>query len=326
MPSIPPLISGGVMLTYRCSNACRHCLYRCSPGHDDHWASQEQIDRTFAALANEPQLYGIHLAGGEATLHWDRLLYAIRSAQRYGVSLDYLETNASWCKDEATAYDGFREFRHAGLNAVLISASLFHNEFTPLAVTKAAIRAALDVFGRGGVIVWTPEVLQLMSSGLDEDKTHTLPRSCELLGLDPQQGDIWRLHSYLTPGGRAAEQLADGHPRRPAESFIGDTCRSMLLNTSHFHIDPRGNLFTGHCPGISVATIDDLHPRFDDDSAPVWCTLSDEGPVGLWQRSAPDFVPDGEGYISKCHLCLELRKHLRQTGEHAELRPDEFYR
>ena len=29
--TVPPLHSGGVMLTYKCDNACRHCLYCCSP-------------------------------------------------------------------------------------------------------------------------------------------------------------------------------------------------------------------------------------------------------------------------------------------------------
>jgi len=323
--TIPPLVSGGIMLTYRCSNACKHCLYRCSPAHDDHFMSEEMIDRTFTALSRERQLYGVHLAGGEATLNWDRLLYAVESAGRHGVALDYLETNASWCHDEQTARDGFQQLQRAGLDGVLISASLFHNEFTPLSMTTAAIRAAVEVFGPQGVLVWTTEVLRRMAENLDEQKTHPLRRSCELLGLEPDRGDIWRLHGYLTPGGRAVEKLADGLPRRRAESFAGDACRDVLRGTSHFHIDPFGNLFTGHCPGISVADIDELHPEIDEDSAPVYCLLAQEGPVGVWQSLADDFVPDEAGYVSKCHLCLDVRKHLHATERFEELRPEAFY-
>ncbi|MEM3134645.1 MAG: radical SAM protein, partial [Candidatus Bathyarchaeia archaeon] len=33
-----------------------------------------------------------------------------------------------------------------------------------------------------------------------------------------------------------------------------------------------------------------------------------------------------EGYISKCHLCLDIRRHLvEQTDEFKELKPREFY-
>lgn len=33
-----------------------------------------------------------------------------------------------------------------------------------------------------------------------------------------------------------------------------------------------------------------------------------------------------DGYISKCHLCVDIRKHIAQrTGEFKEIRPREFY-
>ncbi len=312
------------MLTYRCTNACRHCAYRCSPARPDHFMPEEMIDRTFAALAKEGALHGVHLAGGEATLDWDRLEYAIRSAARHGVAVDYLETNVSWCDDLETACRGFRRLQQAGLDAVLISASLFHNEFTPLEKTKTGILAAQQVFGPYGVIVWTPMVLQMMES-LDASRPHSLEQSCELLGLAPGQGDLWRVHSYLTPGGRTTERLTEGADRSPARCFAGQSCRSTLESTSHFHIDPYGSLFTGHCPGISVATIDNLHPDITEESAPIYAYLWKGGPSLVWQALAPDFEPDGLGYISRCHFCLDLRRYLRQQGRYEELRPDDFY-
>lgn len=288
--------------------------------------SEALIDATMGALAKEPTLHGIHMAGGEATLNYKRLIYAIRSARRAGISIDYLETNASWCADKQTARDGFTRLREAGLRAVLISVSLFHNEFIPLAKTKTGIRAAVDVFGSQGVVVWTPEVLQQMDAHLDEHRTHSLEESCESLGLDLRQGDVWKMHNYLTPGGRAAERLVDGLLTRPAESFQGDACGRVLENTTHFHIDPFGNLYTGRCPGISVADVGDLHPTISTTKHPVYCQLAEGGPVWLWRGLAPDFVPNPKGYVSKCHLCLDVRKHLRANGQYEELRPDEYYR
>ena len=39
-----------------------------------------------------------------------------------------------------------------------------------------------------------------------------------------------------------------------------------------------------------------------------------------------DYQALEEGYISKCHLCLDIRKHIvKQTDEFKELNPREFY-
>ena len=32
-----------------------------------------------------------------------------------------------------------------------------------------------------------------------------------------------------------------------------------------------------------------------------------------------------EGYVSKCHLCLDIRKYLVSNGDNDELKPGEFY-
>lgn len=39
-----------------------------------------------------------------------------------------------------------------------------------------------------------------------------------------------------------------------------------------------------------------------------------------------DYKENDEGYISKCHLCLDIRKYISQnTDEFIELNPKEFY-
>ncbi len=286
--------------------------------------SEAMIDRTMSVLSKERSLDGIHFGGGECSLFFYRLLYAIRSAVRHGVRTDYLETNGGWCVDEQTAMDGFKKLRDAGLPGVLISASLFHLEFILLNVTKTAIKAANPVFG--GVFVWTGEVLRLMERLPDHDKKYPLHESCHLLGIDPTDGSLWNVHSYLNPCGRAARRLSDGLKRHPVEKFEGDACGRTFRSTSHFHIDPHGNLFTGHCPGISVANVDNLHPVVDEETSPFFVALCNGGPVEAWKRHASEFEPDAAGYICKCHFCLELRQHLFEQNKFDELRPAEMYR
>ncbi len=320
---VPPLISGGIMLSYQCTNACRHCLYRCRPDKGDVWMSEETIDRVFAALVREQALQGIHLAGGEATIRMDLLLQSVEAAVRYGVAIDYLETNCRWCVDEEAARDGFEKLRDKGLPGVLISASLFHNEFIPFKRTRIGIQVAREIFS-GRVLVWTPEGYNALSQLGDEDRTHTLGESCDILGLD--DADLWRLHSYVRPSGRAAEALRSGLPTHGVEYFAGDDCAGMLSSVTHFHIDPRGHLFTGGCPGITVANVSNgLHPHIDTDRFGVFCTLFDKGPCGLLEIDGFEFVARSEGYISKCDLCLDARQQLRRRGSFCDLQPDEFY-
>ena len=322
---VPPLFSGGVMLTYQCSNACKHCLYRCAPAGEPRFMPRDRIDRTMQALAEERTLLGIHFAGGEATLHWSRLEYALDSARRHGVPVDYLETNAGWCDDFETARDGFLSLQKAGLDGVLISASLFHLEYTPLEKTNAAIAAAREVFGRGGVMVWTPDVLEIMNRNLEPDGTYPLAESCRRIGISARGTDLWRMHSYVRPGGRAAERLSSGLPHSPPTEFRHDDCAGVLGSTQHFHVDPSGNLYTGHCPGISVASIENLHPQVTAQDAPAFWCLLEGGPYLLWRELAPEFEPTAEGYVGKCHFCLEVRKHLFAQGNHGELRDGAYY-
>ena len=312
------------MLTYKCDNVCRHCLYNGSPKSSSDVMTEEMIDRTMQALSKERSLDGIHFGGGESSLFVDRLIYAVRSANRHGVRIDYLETNGGWCVDDQTAMDGFKRLRDAGLPGVLISASLFHLEFIPLNVTKTAIRAAHKVFG--GAFVWTDEVLQLMERLPDHGKKYPIHESCRLLGINPADGALWQIHSYLNPCGRAARRLSEGLQRHPVEKFSGDSCGRIFQSTGHFHIDPYGNLFTGHCPGISVANVDNLHSVVDESTAPFFMALCEDGVVEAWKRYAPEFQPDATGYIGKCHFCLELRNHLFERNRFAELRPSEMYR
>ena len=286
--------------------------------------SEEMIDRTLSALSKERSLDGIHFGGGECSLFFDRLLYAIRSAVRHQVRIDYLETNGGWCIDDKTAVDGFKRLRDAGLPGVLISASLFHLEFIPLNITKTAIRAAHKVFG--GAFVWTGEVLRLMERLPDHDKKYPISESCRLLGIDPAAGTLWNLHSYLNPCGRAARRLTEGLQRSPVEQFDGDACGRTLRLTSHFHIDPHGNLFTGRCPGISIAGVGNLHPAVGETTAPFFTALCEGGPVEAWKRHASEFTPNNAGYIGKCHFCLELRHHFVEQNRFNELRPAEMYR
>ncbi|MCP4895546.1 MAG: radical SAM protein [bacterium] len=322
---VPDLISGGLILTYRCTNRCRHCLYNCSPRQTGDWISVELVDQSLAALAQEQRLQGIHIAGGEATLNMDLVEEVIALAAKHQVPIDYLETNAFWCRDDDVTRLKLERLRDAGLPGVLVSASLFHNEFVPFANTRRCVEIGQHVFGPQGVIIYQPQMYQLLES-LENDGKHTLEEACAELAVDPASS--WVPQSYgVIPSGRATTDLRSCFRASPPESFEGITCADHLLNTSHFHIDPCGNLITGLCAGIRMASVYDLHPAITPESHPVSYRLIEDGPYVLMLEAVAShgYEPRQTGYISRCDLCVDVRRHLWQTGRFHELQPDGFY-
>ena len=67
----------------------------------------------------------------------------------------------------------------------------------------------------------------------------------------------------------------------------------------------------------------ELHPRIAAETHPVLHTLCSECPVALMQMAAErsGYAERGEGYVSKCDLCFDVRKRLAASGDFPELRP-----
>ena len=91
------------------------------------------------------------------------------------------------------------------------------------------------------------------------------------------------------------------------------------------------NYVTGYCAGVSLGDARNL------DSICREGVNLNEHPViqalvtdikELYELAAEEFnykeLP--RGYISKCHLCVDMRKHIvQQTDKFKELQPKEFY-
>lgn len=322
--SIPPLISGGIMLSYRCTNACRHCLYRSGPHMPDVWMEPPMIERVADALAHERRLSSVHIAGGEPCLRPDLVEAALRIFAKSEIHVEYVETNAAWCDDKTQTVEILGRFKAAGLSAILVSVSMFHNEFVPFRNTKNCIAAAAEVFGDSGVIVYLPQIYSLLMR-MPDDGTHTLAEFCRWAGLREFGGELPQLYAVI-PSGRAPEALRKCYVPVRADVFRNEHCHDDLKCTTHFHIDRHGNLFTGLCPGIAPADIGNLHPAISDSDCPIFSLLAKKGPYGLMTMAMSKYGYEPEdGYVSKCDLCYKTRKFLREHGDFRELRPSEYY-
>jgi hypothetical protein len=319
----------GLILSYRCQAACAHCLYNCGPGWRD-WMSLEDV-RT--ALTHARSVWGqgfqVHLTGGEPFMNFPLLLSASRIAVELGIPV-YVETNAAWCRDVARAEERFKQLRQAGMAAVLVSVSPFHQETIPLQRTLDGIAAARQAFGPSRVIVYQSDWLAEMARFGSDDPV-LLQRYVDDYGMHQAGLRLWMGYGLIS-GGRAGYRLGSLVPKHPPQAYLGIDCRNELLFAQHSHLDLYGNFIPAFCGGISLGkwhALDRLVKTIREGKfTPLIKMLVEKGPFGLFQEAVESFGYSelSEGYAGKCHLCVDVRRHLVDQGAYAEhLLPVQFY-
>ncbi len=324
-----PLSSGGIHLTYQCPNRCSHCIYASSPARRE-WISETDLIQIYRQIKKHDQfLTGIHLGGGEPFLNLNLLEFAIRSATETDVPLEYVETNAFWAWDDDKTVRILTRMKDAGLRGLLVSASPFHLEYVPMGRVNRAVSVARQIFGAARVLIYTEHFFEQFQ-GLDTDLTVPLDDYVEAVGEDRAATEF--AGSYgLIPGGRAAIHLAGLYTHHPAQDFFGESCEKELSSPHHIHIDPEGNYIAGLCAGLSLGDgrdLDFLYAGIDLSKRPILELLVSGGVEALFNRAveAFDYRESPLGYIAKCHLCLDIRRHLVESGFTSdELAPRAFY-
>ena len=329
---IPEPMSGGLILSYKCNAECRHCMYACSPKWDGE-ISNDDLEIILNQLAGiiKPSPYGVkfvslnhglHFTGGEPFLNYELLLKAVRLANRMNIPSTFVETNCYWCTDDKITLEKLETLKENGLKGIMISVNPFYLEYVPFERTERAIRIALRVFGENMMIYQLDYYFRFKSLDL---KGKISVEDYLKAEKDDLAGNV---EMFLM--GRAAYRLAPLYLKYPASYFLNQPCMPPLLRNWHNHFDNYGNYLPGYCGGISLGNwrnLDELLQQgIDVEKHPILNFLARQDFTGLL-RFATDFgYRESEiGYISKCHLCVDIRKHLAEKKEFEELSPYEFY-
>ncbi|HIC89003.1 MAG TPA: radical SAM protein [Anaerolineae bacterium] len=326
---IPEPYSAGLFLTYKCNCACKHCLYASSARWPADWISQEDAEQVLTHLAQamrgkypHPGRVGVndglHFTGGEPFLNFDLLLRLTEMAGRLGIPTLFVETNGFWCRDDATTRQKMQALREAGLHGILISANPFILERIPFERTERAVRIARQVFGYNAIVYQEFFFRRFQQMGLSG--TLSFEEYVQRAGYGLR-------YAELLPGGRVPFKLAPLFQHYPAGRFFGLSCRAELIREWHVHVDNYGNLVPGFCGGLSLGDARDLpalYEGLDLDRRPVLKALLTDL-QDLYRLGKEFGYREREGYISKCHLCLDIRRHLARHGDFVELRPAAFY-
>lgn len=307
-------------------------MYACSPSWRADWFPEEGLELVLRQIA--PKLkespygsdgvsinHGLHLTGGEPFMNFKLLVSAVRLAHRLGVPSIFVETNCFWCVDDEDVVKKLMALKEAGLNGILISVNPFILEQIPFERTERAVRVSKDIFGENTMVY--QEIYYRQFKNLNIRGT---------LALDQylRRGGLALRYAELLPMGRACYRLKQLFLKNPAESFFGESCTPELTRNWHIHIDNYFNYMTGYCGGISICDARDLsilHQGVDLNERPIIRALTDDIRE-LYTLAIREFgYKEREGgYISKCHLCVDIRKHIVQCTERfKELQPRELY-
>jgi len=328
---VPRPISAGLLLSYRCTAECRYCMYACSPKWSG-WISEDLLEVTLSKLAgkivpspfgpNRVSLnYGLHFTGGEPFLNFPLLLKAVELARELGIPSTFVETNCYWCTGDEVTREKLLLLKEKGLAGILISVNPFYLEYVPFERTERGIRLAREVFGPN-LMVYQAEYYALfrqlgIRGRLSYEEYLRLPAGRNL-----------RVEMFLM--GRAAYKLGDFYPKYPAAYFLEQPCIPPPLRDWHNHFDNYGNFLPGYCGGLSLGDVHQLEELVEEglelEERPVLKFLAEQDFRGLLHFAREfGYRELREGYISKCHLCVDIRRFLASRLDLRELRPREFY-
>jgi hypothetical protein len=336
--AIPQPTSGGLILSYKCSAECRHCIYACSQRWNADCISEENLEKILRQLSGKmlssplgPRTtslnHGLHFTGGEPFLFFDLLCKAVEMAEKFRIPSTFVETNCFWAVDDRTTKEKLKLLREKGLRGIMISVNPFYLEYVPFERTKRAARISIDIFG-GNTMVYQLEYYRRFIQMDIHDK---MPFS-EYLKLETKEDLLKNVEFFIM--GRApyllGNLLKEYVSPKPAAQYLTERCSPSFLRSWHNHFDNYGNYMPGFCGGISLGDCRELDrllsKGIDTAEYPVLGFLMDENMKGLFDFAGGyGFRESDEGYFSKCHLCMDMRGHLAMNGDFKELRPKVFY-
>jgi len=267
--------------------------------------------------------YSVHIGGGEPLLKPDKILDILDVAQRHNIDIEYIETNASWYRDEASTMAVLRDLKDHGVHTLLISLDPYHNEYIPFWKVKALIAACSKA--KMNVFPWLMDFWDDIDA-MDERSPHSLDEYARLFGRDYLL-DLPKRYG-LNLKGRALKTYSPMMKIQSLERILeGSTPCRLLSGIYHFHVDLYGNFIPQSCPGLSIP-FRELVRGAEPGKYRVFYSLEAEGIRGLLELAGKEYgyKPVAE-YAGKCDLCYDIRNYLvMELGlDLPDLKPEGHY-
>ena len=277
------------LLTYTCTQSCKHCFLHCSPDSQG-TMKMEQIDAVLREAKKLGSVQDIYFEGGEPFLVYSLLKEGVRSARRMGFSVGIV-TNGFWAKDEEEATQWLEPLAQLGISDLSISDDELHYGNLSHRPSKIALDAALK-------LGMPARALRCFRPEVNSDAV-----SAENGGL-PYSGGV-------SLRGRAVKSFASGLPKRD-QAFFLECPHEDLEVPKRVHIDAFGNVQV--CQGLSMGNcwetpLSNMFQDYEPWKHPVCGPLLQGGPNALAEVFG---FSVREGWVDECHLCYSVRAAFRQ--------------
>lgn len=302
----------GILYTYRCTIACRHCGFGCGPQAPAEHTSTSQMLRHLRILHATGRV--VHVAGGEAMMFWDDLKDALSAAYAEGLQPHFVETNCSFAGSDDIAVERLEFLRGVGVAGILLSADPYHQEFVAPERFLRMRRLGREIFGQRHV--WCPSAADDVMRGhaglaTDEKRLGEHVRAHPPVMYARSYHELRRFLDRVPLDRLPVDHI--GGPRRCGPR----DCREYFDAASvwEIHIDPFDRVLT-NC-GVMLGKLGEvdlleLIGRGLQHANELTEILARDGPFGL-----AEMARDRHGYVipdaavSKCALCYEVRRFLR---------------
>ncbi len=273
------------LLTYQCPFECDHCFLYCGPNLEGTFT----IDQVEKALVQglEAGIDNIYVEGGEPFLYYPLMVETLRLAKKLNLKRGIV-TNCYWATSERDAEIWLAPIVEIGVDDFSVSDDEFHGSDYEDSPARIAVKAA--------------KKLGMPSSSICIEKPLVKSDDSQSKGEPVVGGNV-------IFKGRAVEKLIGDLPRKKFDCFTECTGEE-LEKPGRIHLDPFGNVFV--CQGLSIGNIwekplVDIMSGYEPMKHPIIGPLIKGGPAELAREYG---LPEGERYVSDCHLCYLIRKKL----------------
>ncbi len=318
----------GLITNYKCTFSCKHCLYASSPYIDEN-INENNLYKIIDLINENLPYVDLHIGGGEPLLNYETIIKLLKYIHtKSNINLEYLETNGFLLLKNTDKK--LQELKQTGLKTLLLSIDPFHGEFISVNQLKFLLNKIIEYFGVNGLFPWHPEYLQYMEK-LAPNSTHKIEEYFQHFDITDITTQLTGI-TYIHPGGRAAFFLAKYLKKYKAEDLLNIDCSSKLASPIHAHIDYAGNYITGFCSGLRIGENTFFNPKklynegINLKNYPILDILINHGLKGLLNFAIDKgYKSQPEGYVSPCHLCLDIRLFLFNKNHYNSLYPRFFY-
>jgi len=314
---------GGIITNYTCTVQCAHCRHKASPCRKAGFISEELLARILQNLETLG-CNSVHIEGGEPFLYPDELIRSVKQINKSAIALEHIVTNCSWYKNQNDTFQLLKELKFNGLRRLLIKVGPFQNESIPLKKVINVVQVA-EKLGINSVI-WDNESYPEVAA-FDVTKTHSLKKYIKKYGEAYVKTLANRFN--IPMAGRSFQAYEKSVTKTSLEKILSDnkTCFNDFSTQNHFHVDLYGNFSFSHTQGVTI-DFEDLGKPLDKKKYPFLSMLINGGIRSIYRFATQHhgFKAKPE-YISKCHLCYDVRRYLVNDLEitSPDLQPVEFY-